>query len=143
MAGQQAGSRGWIHGIRIRSFHSTFQEKSMITQTKTQRQKPGQCGNVFDEISIHLKRLNDCLIADLTDRSSRQLEKVSSLLDSLPLNTDDYHLARRRLSSCLRYIRVNEIGAAKYELGLFQRQLEANPDLQTESKQTLPRIRGI
>lgn len=47
------------------------------------------------------------------------LVKLEELLESLPLATAEYGSAKCRLRNAQRYLRANEIGAARYELRLF------------------------
>ena len=47
------------------------------------------------------------------------LDSILRILESLPLSTDEYGRAICHLSNCERYLKLNERGAAVYELRLL------------------------
>jgi hypothetical protein len=54
---------------------------------------------------------------------SRDLCEFHSRLQSLPLATAEFGLAKNRLNNAIRYFGVNERGAARFELSLLERSL--------------------
>ena len=77
-----------------------------------------------------------CLRQILADvRSGRQTDAcfndVSRLLESLPLATDEFGLARTRLANACRYSCSNEPGASTWEIRHLLNQLRMNAEIRT------------
>lgn len=49
--------------------------------------------------------------------------KIERAIASLPLDTEQYNLAYRRIENAVRYWNVNELGAASWELTALQKQV--------------------
>ena len=61
-------------------------------------------------------------LVDVTGRrcvSSRELAQIAEFLETLPLTTERFSLARQRLRNAQRYLESAEFGAASYELRLL------------------------
>ncbi|MHB0955391.1 MAG: hypothetical protein ACYC0X_03335 [Pirellulaceae bacterium] len=54
------------------------------------------------------------------ERANGDFGDIGDLLRSLPLASDQYALASRRLSNASRYLTAGERGAAEYELRLLE-----------------------
>lgn len=73
------------------------------------------------DIGHDLMRCLDRLVQRrcLDQRALEDLESARDLLESLPLDTCEFDLARARLKNAERYLRSSECGAARYELRLL------------------------
>ena len=65
------------------------------------------------------QRLEDLLNGNAGDNPHEDLSRIESVLDSLPLATDEYGLAQNRIRNARRYYQAREVGAARYELRLL------------------------
>ena len=74
------------------------------------------------EFSRSLRKLLDARLAEPFER--RRIADLRALLESLPLATDEFALAARRLQNADRYLRSRERGAARYELRLLDGSLK-------------------
>jgi hypothetical protein len=54
---------------------------------------------------------------------SRALQDFHGVLESLPLSTSEFGLARNRLNNAVKYLASAESGAARYELRLLETSL--------------------
>jgi hypothetical protein len=63
------------------------------------------------------------LLLDISNgmSDSRRYDDVRDQLTSVPLTTKEYTVALRRLGNAMRYARLGEKGAARYELMLLVR----------------------
>jgi hypothetical protein len=75
----------------------------------------------------HLLRAARRLLWDLTSEAytSRHISVVKELLASVPLTTEEYVVAHRRLQNAMEYVTRGEIGAARYEVSVIVRRLSA------------------
>ncbi|MCO6459136.1 MAG: hypothetical protein J5I93_27825 [Pirellulaceae bacterium] len=69
------------------------------------------------QISQGLRRLIDSPGSRTVSR--QQLADSRLLLEALPMATNEFAVARRRLQNADRYLRSDEWGAARYELRLL------------------------
>ena len=53
------------------------------------------------------------------ERAADELDNLRTLIESLPLASGDFGVAMNRLRNAQRYLRSDEIGAARYELRLL------------------------
>ncbi len=60
----------------------------------------------------------------LDDAAHDDLATVRSMLEAMPLSTDQFGLACRRLQNAQHYLRYTEPGAARYELQLLASSLK-------------------
>jgi hypothetical protein len=60
--------------------------------------------------------------------AARWFEHVELVLDTMPLSTGEYGIARNRCQSARRYRQAGEYGAARYELRLLLRGLSHHID---------------
>ena len=65
------------------------------------------------------RRLGNLLNVKAGDNPHEDLIDIESFLQSLPLATDEYGLARNRIRNARRYVQAREVGAARYELRLL------------------------
>ncbi len=72
---------------------------------------------ITQSISQYLSRLLQKRCLD--DAAHDDLAAVRSMLEALPLSTDEFGLACRRLQNAQHYLRYTEPGAAWYELRLL------------------------
>ncbi len=65
----------------------------------------------------------------LDDATEQDFASARVMLDALPLSTQEYDLACRRLQNAQHYLRYIEPGAAWYELRLVARSLLGQPEI--------------
>ena len=86
----------------------------------------------IDDICLKAVQHVEDLMAQITrglnpiEDSGIALGEVQMMLAALPLNTDEFGLATNRLRNANRYLRSQELGAARYELRLLARSLTRN-----------------
>ncbi len=75
----------------------------------------------IDEVREELTSRLRLLLPRLGNRSFAiaELNEIQDMLNSLPLDSEDFGVAINRLRNCYRYLCSNEIGAARYELKLL------------------------
>ena len=61
---------------------------------------------------------------DSKDTFADVFSELRLILESLPLNTDEFGVAGNRLRNAARYLKSGERGAACYELNLLSRNLD-------------------
>ena len=86
----------------------------MITHLKSSN---SQLGEITRQMKQHFSGMLQNLGS--AERRKFHLDRISELLESLALATDEYDLANRRIKNTQRYFQSNEIGAAKYEIRLL------------------------
>jgi len=79
---------------------------------------------------------------NLDDRTAGTFQAARGLLESLPLSTDQFGLACRRLDNARRYLEFTEPGAARYELRLLASSLKFAADCVREPRRRLRRTIG-
>jgi hypothetical protein len=95
----------------------------MRPEKKIQESQP--CTNAVTDAYGRLVRVYERLLHDLTDgiHSSPHLNEFADLLATVPLSTDDFGLAAKRLTNVRMYVSQGEIGPARYELSMLLRNL--------------------
>lgn len=58
-------------------------------------------------------------------RVDREIDEASSLLESVPMTTEEFGYSRNRLRNAKRYVNSGEFGAASWELGTLRKLLSA------------------
>jgi hypothetical protein len=74
--------------------------------------------------------------------SSRELVLIAELLETLPLATEFFSLAKRRLLNARRYLDSAEFGAAGYELRLLHGMLSAHRVVRPNRRRLVERGNG-
>ncbi len=65
----------------------------------------------------------------LDDATEQDFASARAMLEALPLSTQEYDLACRRLQNAQHYLRYTEPGAAWYELRLVASSLSRQPEV--------------
>ena len=75
----------------------------------------------IDEVRADVTNRLRLLLPRLGNRAFAvaELNDLRDMLNSLPLDSEDFGVAINRLKNCYRYLCSNEIGAARYELKLL------------------------
>jgi hypothetical protein len=81
----------------------------------------GQTYSSFQEVWYNLRRCLERLLHrdQSVEKHFDDLLAVESLLAALPLASDEFALVASRMGNARRYLRSNEIGAARYEIGML------------------------
>jgi len=88
-----------------------------ILTNSTEKQYRFSIDEVRTEVTTRLR----LLLPRLGSRSFAiaELNDIRDILNSLPLDSEDFGVAVNRLRNCYRYLCSNESGAARYELKLL------------------------
>ena len=89
-------------------------------------------GAVFDAVLKTLSRLARRIVSEAG--TCEILADLMISLESLPLTSEEFVLARSRMQNACRYLRSDERGAARWELNALFRQL----DLHAKTQNQLP-----
>ena len=97
---------------------------SAIRQTQVPTEGPIAANGVTTLFRQATTLLNELAEKVAARRSARPLfDHAEATLQQLPLATDEFTVARRRLHNALRYQHEGEYGAATFELRLMARSL--------------------
>jgi hypothetical protein len=75
----------------------------------------------IDEIRENSARRLQSLMRTLSDidRAAAEFSDLRTVIESLPMPSGEFSLAKNRLRNAQRYLRSDEAGAARYELCLL------------------------
>ena len=85
-----------------------------------------QIGDVTRQIQRSIQKLMLSLQNSMNPRDS--LERIRENLESLPLATEEFDLAKSRIRNARRYLDSGETGAARYEVRMLIRGLNEHLD---------------
>lgn len=91
--------------------------------------------SVYKPVLATLSRLVRKLTNE--DAASAEVGQLQTLLETLPLSSDEFGIACNRLSNAQRYLQSNEAGAAHWELNALANQLRGRANAKTRE----PRLR--
>ena len=63
--------------------------------------------------------------------ASAEVNQLQTLLETLPLGSDEFGIACNRLRNAQRYLQSNEAGAARWELNALASQLRSRANAET------------